>query len=138
MIRLTTCTVKHLFLCLLFENLILCLLFANLVLCLPFSNLVLCLLFANLVLCLLFANIVVFLSIGFYNSSINPFVSTLGIFFWLMNLPNWTITLYFSTSEFKLDTLLSGLACHSNYGEKFLLIRSDEYRKKKTSLKLAL
>ena len=55
-----------------------------------------------------------------------------------MNLPNWTITLYFSTSEFKLDTLLSGLACHSNYGEKFLLIRSDEYRKKKTSLKLAL
>ena len=75
--------------------------------------------------------------LGFYNSSISPFVSTLGILFWLMNLPNWTITLYFSTSEFKLDTLLSGLACHSNYGEKFLLIRSDEYRKKKTSLKLA-
>ena len=78
-----------------------------------------------------------FWSIGFYNSSINPFVSTLGILFWLMNLPNWTITLYFSTSEFKLDTLLSVLACHSNYGEKFLLIRSDEYRKKKTSFKLA-
>ena len=45
----------------------------------------------------------------------------MGILFWLMNLPNWTITLYFSTSEFKLDTLLSGLACHSNYGEKIFV-----------------
>ena len=53
-----------------------------------------------------------FWSIGFYNSTINLFVSTVNILFSRMNLSNWTITLYFSTSEFKLDTLLSGLACH--------------------------
>ena len=63
-----------------------------------------------------------FWSIGPHNSTINLFVSTVNILFSRMNLSNWTITLYFSTSEFKLDTLLSGLACHSY--ARFRLARS--------------
>ena len=48
------------------------------------------------------------------------FITRLSIYlsrpwtYYCMYLSNWTITLYFSTIEFKLDTLLSGLACHTS------------------------